>query len=104
MKVSVLHISDCPNVAPLIAELRELIADRQDVDLEVILVEDEDEVENLGFHGSPTVLVDGRDPFPFDSRARSLSCRRYPCCGDSSGQVPGFPSRENLAKVLARSK
>ena len=31
-----------------------------------------------GFGGSPTILVDGRDPFPRTGPATELTCRLYP--------------------------
>ena len=42
--------------------LREL-ADELGLDLAYRKVESPDEAEELSFRGSPTVLVDGRDPF-----------------------------------------
>ncbi len=100
MNVTVLYIEDCPNVGPLVSELQELLVDRSDVTLTTTLVSSESEAARLGFHGSPTILVDGRDPFPVPAEAAGLSCRRYPCCSDAAGQAPGFPSRDKLARML----
>ncbi len=100
MNVTVLHIEDCPNVEPLMAELHDLLDDRTDVALATVLVRTEDQARRLGFHGSPTVLVDGHDPFPAPSESVGLSCRRYSCCREASGRVPGYPTRAKLAEAL----
>jgi hypothetical protein len=38
----------------------------------------EEENDLVGFAGSPTILVNGRDPFPAATSTRALSCRLYP--------------------------
>jgi hypothetical protein len=48
-----------------------------------------------GMHGSPTLLIDGRDPFENDGA--SVSCRLY---RDAAG-VHGAPSVAQLREVLA---
>ena len=52
------------------------------------------------FDGSPTILIDGNDPFPGPSGPVGLSCRSYPCCADAAARAPGYPTRERLAEVL----
>jgi hypothetical protein len=49
----------------------------------------------LGMHGSPTLLIDGRDPFENDEV--SMSCRLF---RDGAG-VHGAPSVAQLREVLA---
>jgi hypothetical protein len=100
MNVTVLYIDGCPNLEPLLAELDDLLADRAGTVVTSTIVRTEEEARRLGFHGSPTVLVDGRDPFPAPSGPVGLSCRQYPCCSEDGGRVPGFPSRARLAEVL----
>ncbi len=101
MNVTVLHTEDCPNLAPLLAELNDLLADRTDVTVATTVVHTDDEAQRLGFHGSPTVLVDGHDPFPAPSELVGLSCRQYPCCREGDDErTPGFPSRTRLAELL----
>lgn len=55
-----------------------------------------DEVAHLGVRGSPTVLVDGRDPFADDVAGPSLSCRLY----DNGVGLEGAPSVARLVEVL----
>ena len=35
------------------------------------------DAERVGFAGSPTILIDGRDPFGDAAATPSLACRRY---------------------------
>ena len=97
MKVSILHVDGCPSLDPLIKVLRDLIADRDDITVSATLVSSNQEAARLGFHGSPTILIDGADPFPWRDRRIGLSCRVYP---DAAGRLAGFPSREMLAEAL----
>ena len=88
-----------PGTRPL-AELRSLIDSRDDVTLTTTPVRSDADALRLGFHGSPTILIDGIDPFPGPSEPVGLSCRSYPCCADAAGRAPGYLSREKLAEVL----
>ncbi|MGH9150076.1 MAG: hypothetical protein ACRD0D_08965 [Acidimicrobiales bacterium] len=51
-----------------------------------------------GFRGSPTILLDGRDPFAEGEAQVGLSCRRY----HTEAGVEGAPSQAQLAAVLRR--
>ena len=97
MNLTVLHVEGCPSLEPLVAELKGLIGARAGVTLTTVLVESERQAIRLGFHGSPTILVDGIDPFPFPPEATGLSCRVY---AHSSGRLAGVPSRAGLAAAL----
>lgn len=100
MNVTILHTEDCPNLEPLLAELRSVIDDRADVTVTTTLVRSDADAMRLGFHGSPTILIDGTDPFPGPAEPVGLSCRSYPCCADPGASAPGYPTRERLAEVL----
>jgi hypothetical protein len=54
------------------------------------------EAAAAGMHGSPTLLVDGADPFARPGEAASLSCRLY------RGGAGGLPSAAALREVLSR--
>lgn len=100
VNVSVLHVKDSPNLERLVEEMHELLRDRTDVTLSVVPVHSDEEAAGLGFHGSPTVLTDGVDPFPAAAEPVGLSCRQYPCCRDSAGRVLGFATGERPAEAL----
>ena len=100
MFLTVLQIENCQNAESLIAELQVLIRDRSDVTLNSIVIHSEEEGRRLGFHGSPTILIDGKDPFPAPEIPVGLSCRRYPGGRDDPETVRGFPSELQLRQVL----
>ncbi len=56
-----------------------------------------EEAERLGLRGSPTVLVDGHDPFSDPGATAGLACRIY----RSAAGADGAPSVEDLVAVLA---
>lgn len=97
MNLTVLHVEGCPSLEPLVDELTGLVGARTDITVTTVLVESELQATRLGFHGSPTILVDGVDPFPSPPETAGLSCRVY---SDSSGRLAGVPSRAALAAAL----
>jgi hypothetical protein len=61
-------------------------------------VADEREAAEAGMHGSPTLLIDGVDPFAQPGQVPSLSCRLYP---DAAGHLAAAPPVEALRQALA---
>ena len=100
MKVQILHVPDCPNTAFLAARLDEIIDGQTSVEAEVEhrLVADHDEAVAVGMTGSPTLLIDGTDPFAVPGSSASMSCRLYL---DETGAPTGSPSVAQLRAVLA---
>lgn len=99
MEILLLHVTDCPNLAVARARVVEA-AELAGVDVAVTerLVRDSSEAAALGFVGSPTILVDGADPFPgAEGSAPSLACRLY-ATGDG---IQGAPSVDELVDVLS---
>lgn len=97
MRVQILHVADCPNVAPLEARIAEVVGGRGDVEVTLREIGDVEEAAAAGMIGSPTLLVDGVDPFAVVGQAPSLSCRLY---RDSTGRAAGTPSRDDLRRAL----
>lgn len=95
MRVQILHVPDCPGTATLTAHLTQLAED--DVQIERRLVSDLDQATALGMTGSPTLLIDGADPFAIPGLPPSLSCRLY---RDENGAVTRAPSVTQLWSVL----
>ncbi len=97
MRIELLHVADCPNL--VVARERIAIAlERTGAaatvhEREVTTPED---AERSGMSGSPTVLVDGVDPFG-GARA-SLACRLYRG-GDT---VEGAPPLDALVAAFSR--
>jgi len=60
MNVEIQYTTDCPNARPVLQRLKELAHDRADT-LTIVRVAAVRTPE--GFAGSPTVLIDGENPF-----------------------------------------
>ena len=80
--LTVLAVPGCPNVALLEERLACVLGSRRDVTVSRHVIADEREAARRGMHGSPTILVDGADPFAGPGQAASVSCR---CTGTATG-------------------
>ena len=99
MNVELLYWDGCPShpeAAELLAEvLRERGVEGHIVRREVVTQE---EAEALGFPGSPTIRIDGRDIDPAGADSPpALTCRIYHL---PDGRVSPVPSRETLERAL----
>jgi hypothetical protein len=97
VKVQILSVPDCPNVAPLRQRLAAVLDGREGVELRVEVVNSVEDAARLGMHGSPTLLIEGVDPFAVPGQPTSVSCRLY--C-DETGRPTGAPSLDQLRQVL----
>ncbi|MFF4733214.1 alkylmercury lyase family protein [Streptomyces mirabilis] len=96
MHITLLTVPDCTN-APLAWGRIDQALDGRAAEVELIEVADEAQAARLGMTGSPTVLVDGTDPFAIPEEATSVSCRLY---RGSDGRTEGAPSVADLRRVL----
>ncbi len=97
MQLTVLSVPGCPNVALLEERLAPLLAGRPGVTVTRRVIATDEEAARSGMHGSPTILVDGVDPFAGPGAAASLSCRLYP---RSEGRADGAPSVSQLGQAI----
>lgn len=67
--------------------------------IELQLVDSPEVAEQLGFRGSPTILIDGRDPFATEGTPIGFSCRVY----QTEKGPAGAPSEAQLRAALTRS-
>jgi hypothetical protein len=97
MDIDLLYVPDCPH--------RSLARDHVDLALartrrRAVVREREihssEEADRLGMRGSPTILIDGQDPFADSDEPAGLSCRRY----RSEAGVGGAPSVRQLVEAL----
>lgn len=77
MKVSLLYFDSCPNWRVADQRLASLAAGYPALEVTRHRVETLEEAERLGFHGSPSILVDGVDVFAAPGDGVGLSCRVY---------------------------
>ncbi len=76
-KLTLLYFDDCPNWRQLDQHLTELSKEIPDLVVTRHVVDTPEEAKRIGFHGSPTILVNGIDPFAIPDAAVGLSCRLY---------------------------
>lgn len=95
MEVTLLHFDGCPSWEVADERLRKL-ADEFGFDLSYQKVDTPEEAEALSFRGSPTILVDGRDPFAGGDDPVGLACRIY----QTPDGPAGAPTVEQLREVL----
>lgn len=97
MRIELLYVADCPNVAVALERIG-LALDQIGAVVTVTEVEvtTSEQAHSAGMNGSPTILVDGEDPF--NGAGPSLACRLYRT-GES---VEGTPPVAALVEALSR--
>ncbi|MGE0308552.1 MAG: thioredoxin family protein [Acidimicrobiia bacterium] len=96
-RLQLLYFPECPHWSLAEKRLRE-VADRCGLSIEHQLVTTEDDAERVSFRGSPTILIDGVDPFAEGDQAIGLSCRIY----RTPDGYAGSPTSEQIAAALGR--
>ena len=101
MSIELLYFAGCPNWQLTDERLREALrlAGRGD-EVEYRTVETPAEAEDIGFAGSPTVLVDGRDPFAEPGATAGLSCRVY----RTPAGLAGAPTVDQLVAAIGAGR
>jgi len=98
MELVVLIVPACPNAAAFEKRLAAALAAHPGAVVRRREIADEREAADAGMHGSPTLLVNGTDPFAAPGQPPSLSCRLY---RDAEGRPGPAPSAEALRRALA---
>jgi hypothetical protein len=96
MDVTLLYFDGCPNWKTADARLAELAGEFA-LRIGRRRVETAEEALAIGFLGSPTVLLDGHDPFASGTEPVGLACRIY----QTPDGPQGSPTVEQLRQVLA---
>lgn len=101
MHIEILVVPDCPNQQLAETRLRRALDDAGLVAVTVTtrLISDPAEAERAGFAGSPTILIDGVDPFAQPGATPSLSCRIY----RTPDGPAGAPDAGQLRQAVARA-
>ena len=98
-EIELLWWAGCPSteraLADLLGALHELGVD--DVRVRKTELRTDDEARERGFLGSPTILIDGGDPFATDDDEVGLSCRVY---RRRDGTISPTPDPEDLREAL----
>lgn len=98
VELILLTVPACPNAEAFEERLAAALAGHPRVVVRRREVADEREAAEAGMHGSPTLLIDGVDPFAQPGQAPSVSCRLY---RDADGHLAGVPPVEALRQALA---
>jgi hypothetical protein len=98
MKLDVLHVPDCPNLPTML----ERLAAVTDLPITTRPIASDTDAARFGMAGSPTLLIDGVDPFTAaGDRDCGVSCRLY---RDQDDRIVPAPSIEQLREAIAAAK
>ena len=91
MRVEILYFAGCPNHEPAVTRVSDILRE-ETVSAELVEVEVKDAAtaQAVGFLGSPSIRIDGRDiePSARQSNAFGFGCRTYPDEGRRAGVPP----------------
>ncbi len=96
MDVTLLYFEGCPSWRVADQRLAEIVAKRPEIVVRRRTVETPEEAHLAGFHGSPSILVDGVDVFAGPDAGVGLSCRVY----DTPDGAAGSPTMAQLRAAL----
>jgi hypothetical protein len=99
VEITVLHVEGCPHLELARQRVAEALTETgtaAEVNLEVVATAQQ--AAERGFNGSPTILVDGTDPFPAPDEPVGLACRLF----HTDEGMQGAPTVSQLAAVLTR--
>ena len=100
MELILLTVPGCPDAAAFQERLAAALAGRPDAVVRRREVASEREAVQAGMHGSPTLLINGTDPFAAPGQAPGLACRLY---RDAAGRVAGAPPVKALRRALEQA-
>ncbi|WP_017597509.1 DsbA family protein [Nocardiopsis lucentensis] len=97
MNVELLYFDGCPNRRLVQERLHRALTrvGHPETGVELVAVHTEEEARDRGFPGSPTIRVNGRDPFPHGG-THGLACRVYP----TPEGLAGAPTVDQLVHAL----
>ena len=96
MKITLQYFNGCPNWKEAEANIETLRTEGFDVVVDRQLIETAEAAEQYGFRGSPTVIIDGVDPFADADAPIGLSCRVY----QTKDGYAGSPTLAQLRAAL----
>jgi hypothetical protein len=103
LDVELLWWEGCPSTERALAALREALSDLGLAGVEVRTreIKTDGDARDIGFVGSPTILIDGKDLVPAaEEEDIGLSCRVY---RQRDGRVSPIPDPDDLRDALRRA-
>ena len=95
VNVTLLYFEDCPHWKVADDHLRTLAAELPTMTIERRIVNTVEDAEATRFRGSPSIIVDGVDPFADPDDPVGLSCRMY----QTPNGPAGSPTLDQLRRV-----
>lgn len=100
--VEFLYWEECPSHERALELLQDVLREeRFPANIRMYRVETDDEAETLGFPGSPTIRIDGRDIDEMPDMPSGLTCRIYRL---PNGRMSPLPTRDVLIQALRRAQ
>lgn len=100
MRIELLYFHGCPKYAAAEENLRRVLREEGiEAEVELVAVDTDEEARRLRFPGSPTIRIDGRDPFP-DRVEGGLGCRLYA----TPEGLKGSPSAGMIREALVSGR
>ena len=101
MDITLQYFDDCPHWKTMDRHLKTLIDARSvDATVHYQLIDTPETAAEHGFRGSPTVLIDGADPFADPGAPVGLSCRVY----ITENGAAGSPTLHQLRQAIAAAR
>jgi hypothetical protein len=98
MHIELRYFDDCPNWQAVRTSINDVAGELGlEATVTTRLVETQDQAIALEFQGSPTIVVNGVDPFAEPEAPIGLACRIY----RTETGMAGAPSADQLRAVLA---
>jgi hypothetical protein len=96
MEIMLQYFDGCPNWTITADRLAVIAEAHSDLTVTHQLVETAEDAEAIGFRGSPSILVKGKDLFPDPSASVGLACRIYV----TPDGFAGAPTLEQLRAAI----
>jgi hypothetical protein len=96
MEITLQYFDGCPNWSIVADRLSTIESERPGITVTHRLVETLHDAEAIGFRGSPSILVDGVDPFADPSAPVGFACRVY----TTPAGLAGAPTLEQLRNAI----
>lgn len=100
MDITLLYFPDCPHWRTADERLRSLAAEQLDITLSHVVVDTDEAARAVGFSGSPTIHIDGVDPFAEPAAPVGLSCRLFA----TPNGYAGSPTLDQLRAAVSDSR
>ena len=102
MRIEILYVAECPSHPAAVKLVRDVLSSEGlAAEVREVLITDETVGAALGFRGSPTIRIDGRDVAgePAKTASFGLSCRLYP----GSPEI-GLPPEDLVRRAVVAAR